>query len=126
MQTQSSASAQSATELVAKASSDAANLVKAELALAREELGSDLAKVRRSAALLGLAALLAVGGVELVLGAIVVKARRHPLGLAATGAAFLGGAIALGASALTMAPKVLGRTRRRVAQDVAAIEEKIT
>jgi len=111
--------------LVRSSGADLIELVRGELALARDELRHDVDRIAGSAALTATSVLLGLLGVELVIGAMVAAGRRHPMVLASLGVACVGGAVSLGiAGAAEMRP-ILKRTRLRLAEDVSRIEESL-
>lgn len=111
-----------AVELVRSAGKELAELVRSELALAREQIGADVQDVKRNAVGFGTAAFLTVVGIELLLGSLAVAKRRSPSLLVALGLAAIGTGIAFGRQALAQAPRPL-RTRERTDFDEEAIQE---
>ena len=102
----------SLTELLAETLSEGRELVRVEIALAKDEALGELARAKRAAVLLGLALVLALGG-----GAAVIVS---------VGGGFLLAAVvagALGAKALPVG--VLSKTKARVESDVQRIKEAI-
>jgi uncharacterized membrane protein YqjE len=112
-------------DLVRSSGAELVQLVRSELALARNELRDDVREVAGSAAVAGTSLLLGVAGAELVLGAVVVAARKHPFALALLGAGLLGAAVTMGGTAVATMRPVLQRTRHRVAEDAARLEESL-
>ena len=110
-------------DLVRDAGSDLAQLVKSELAVAREELSDDVRRLEANAIALGTTAVLTIVGVELLLGALVAAGRRHPSFLATLGLASLGLGAAMGREVVRDVPRVLTRTRARLRDDAAAMQE---
>lgn len=100
-------------------------LVRSELALARRELRDDARQVAGSAAVAGTSVLLGLAGAELVLGAVIVAGRKHPFALALVGAGLLGAAATMGRTAVVAMRPVLQRTRHRVVEDAARLEESL-
>jgi hypothetical protein len=109
--------------LVKDASSALAALVRAEIALAKDELAGDLREAKAAGIVGVAAAACAVVGAGLLLGAMIAAGRRHPSVLAALGCGLLGASVALGREALRDAPALLARTRRRAMEDVSGLEE---
>lgn len=110
-------------EIAKELGGDVAELVKAELAVARQELEEDARELRESAWLFGLAMGATFVGVQLVLGALVAAGRRHPSALAMLGFGLVGAGVSLGREARRSVPPLLERTRWRVVDDARRLEE---
>lgn len=112
--------------LAKDATAAALTLVRSELALAREELQNSAAELK-TMGLLGGAALacFAIGG-ELLLGSLIAAGRRHPFLLAGLGIALVGAGASVTRELVAGAPKLMPRTRKRIAEDVATIEEGLS
>ncbi len=113
-------------ELIRDALGDTRELVRLEVALAREDLKSELAAAKVMAVAMGAASAAAIVGVTLLLVALVLG-----LGLGWLGAAVIGGALVIlsvtlalvGSSA--MPKNLFGRTAGRLRDDVEQLRERI-
>jgi len=116
----------SLTELLAETLSEGRELVRVEVALAKEEARGELARVKRAAVLLGVALMLVTVSFAVLVVALVLALGGGAAVLVSVGGAFLLAAVAagvLGAKALPVG--VLSKTRARVESDVQRIKEAI-
>lgn len=112
--------------LVREAIAEARELVKLEIVLAKDEILAEVDRARRAAIVLGAAAALAVGGLTLVLLALVRALHSGALLPFVLGAALLSlaGAVTLGGwHGVPRHP--LGRTRKRLAADLETFKEHV-
>lgn len=114
------------TELMKETLGDARELVQVEIALARSEVMDELASVKRAAALIGVAVVLAIVAVSLLATALVLALG----GTAAAAAAMSGGFLLVAAvtgllGGRALPSGLLSKTRDRVRSDVKQIKEKL-
>jgi hypothetical protein len=105
------------------------NLVKAQVALAKAELRADLAAEKKMAGSLGVAAVAALTGINMLLvAAILALATRIPGWLAAlivSGIVLLGGGLAAGLGWQKRVRRPLSTSRDEVREDVKWTKEKL-
>jgi hypothetical protein len=113
-------------ELVKEALDQARVLVRSEVALAREEIKSEVTKARTAAIGIGAAVGLAMLGIAFLLIAFAIVTVHHPIVpfLFGIGALVLAGVlVAVAIAALPKKP--LDHTRERVETDVQVLKERI-
>jgi uncharacterized membrane protein YqjE len=116
----------SLTELLAETLSEGRELVRVEIALAKDEALGELARAKRAAVLLGLALVLATVALVVLVVALVLALGGGAAVIVSVGGGFLLAAVvagALGAKALPVG--VLSKTKARVESDVQRIKEAI-
>lgn len=113
-------------DLVRDAFGQIQQLVRLEVALARDEVRTEVTQAKASGIALGAAAALAVSGFTLLL--VAVASVFAPMWLAAVvvGGILLAVAATLGAIGWkAMPPRLLGQTRERLESDVKQLKERV-
>jgi uncharacterized membrane protein YqjE len=114
----------STTDLVKEAVEDARQLVRIEVALAKDEVRTEIKEVKRSALAFGLAAFAALMALATLLSVVVVAAG-WVAGLIIGGALMIVGAV-VGLTGYKLLPKKpLEATRKRVEKDMNSLKEHI-
>lgn len=115
------------TDLIREALGQAREVVRLEVAVAREDLTSKLVAAKTSAIALAAAAVLALMALTLLLVAIALALSVPWLGAALIGAALLALASGLAAMGWRARPRrLLEKTKGRVETDIAEAKERLT
>ena len=113
-------------ELVREALDDARELVRLEVALAREEFNEELGRAKRAAVGFGLAASLAIAGLAVVLAAIALATDTPWLVALVIGLGVLCLAAGAGLTAWkTLPQRPLAETKDRIEADVRQLKDRI-
>lgn len=116
----------SLTELLGETLREGRELVQVEIALAKDEALGELARVKRAAVLLGIAAVLATVSLAVLVVALVLALGGGAAVMVSVGGGFLLAAVAAGALGARALPAgVLSKTKARVESDVRRIKEAI-
>ena len=114
------------TELVKEALDEAKQLVKIEVALAKEEMREEVGQAKGAAIMFGASTLLGILGVALLLVALALAIFPGPIPALVIGGVMLVVAGALGLVAYQKVPKKpLDQTKRRLETDVKILKERI-
>jgi hypothetical protein len=114
-------------ELIREAFDDAGTLVKLEVALAREEIKSEIQRARDGAIAFGVAYGVGVAGATLLLVAVALASASAWLVALVAGAVLLAVAIVLGVLGMRKLPtRPMHETQERLASDVKELRERIT
>ena len=113
-------------ELVREALDETRELVRLEVALAREELTAELSRTKAAVACLGAAGALVVSGVTLMLAAIALAFTKAWIVSLVLGGILVVLAGAIGFGGWKSIPrKLLGETRERIGSDLKQLKERI-
>lgn len=116
----------STTDLVKEAIAEAKELMQVEIALARDEIGQEIARAKASGVALGAAAAAGLLGAALVLVAIALAIAPRPLPALLIGLALLVVALVMGLVGYGRVPKrPMERTRGRLESDVRLLRERV-
>jgi hypothetical protein len=114
------------TELIREILGDTGELVRIEVALARDELRHEAASAKASAIAMGSAAAVLVAAFTMLLVALVLALRVGWIGAIVVGAILLAIALALGLIGWKVMPsRPLGETKERLQANVERLRERI-
>jgi len=117
----------SSTELVREAMLEAKELVKLEVALAREEVKREVLATKGAAIALGVGTALLSVGLSLVLVSLALALFPGPIPLLVLGLILAGGAALAGSAGMKLLPKKpLAETLRRLETDIETVKEHLT
>jgi hypothetical protein len=113
-------------QLVREALDEMQQLVRLEVALARDEVTTELARAKTAGIVLGAAAALGICGLALLLVAIAAAFSTLWLAALALGGTLLFASVALGYGAWkAMPPRPLGQTKERLQSDLKQLRERV-
>ena len=113
-------------DLVKDAIAETQELIKLEVALAKKEATTEIAALKVSGILFGVAAVVGILGTAMLLVALVLAINPAPLVALVVGAVLLISAATAAFVAIKQLPtKVLGRTRRRLETDLKQLKEHV-
>jgi urease accessory protein UreF len=114
------------TELVREALEATRDLVRIEIALAREEIGRQVAAAKRGAVAFAVAAVAAIVALSMILAALALAMPSAAVAAALIAAVLFAVAVTLGALGWRSLPKKpLARTQSRLENDVKKVKERI-
>ena len=114
------------TELIREAIGDTGELVRIEVALARDELRREIEAAKASAVAFGAAAAVSVAAFTMFMVAVVLALRVGWVGALVVGAILLVGAVTLGLIGWKAMPtSPMGQTKGRLQANVAQLKERI-
>jgi hypothetical protein len=114
------------TELLREVLGDTGELVRIEVALARDELRSEVRAARTTAIAAGAAAALAVAAFTMFMVAVVLASKAGWLGAVIVGAILLAAALSLGLLGWKAMPSSpLGQTKGRIQANVERLKERM-
>ena len=114
------------TELIREVLGDTRELVRIEVALARDELGHEVASARTSAIAIGIAAVAFIAAFAVFMLAIVLALKAGWVGALVVGGILLAAAISLGFVGWSALPtKPLAQTKGRLQANVERLKERM-
>jgi hypothetical protein len=116
----------SSAELVREAMEEARELIRLEVALARDEVKREAAATKNAGIAFGIGGALLLVGVTLLFVALALAIFPGPVPSLVLGLVLSTAAVLAGALGMKLVPrKPLGETRRRIEQDVERVRERV-